>query len=118
MSRLRGLNRKIEVDHEPGLTNKQLLLTNDDLKPGENPIHASGFLVVAMQLLIFCLFSSRTGSPTMGSMELRRFLDCRFVQHQHMDDFVVDDHGWSLMVAIMAMCLVRSQPAYWNEPNF
>ncbi|KUI63657.1 Uracil permease [Cytospora mali] len=33
--RLRRLAQKLAVDHEPGLTNAQLMLTNDDLKPVE-----------------------------------------------------------------------------------
>lgn len=34
MGKARELLRKLETSHEPGLTNAQLMLTNDDLKPG------------------------------------------------------------------------------------
>lgn len=36
MGRARELLRKLETSHEPGLTSTQLMLTNDDLKPGRN----------------------------------------------------------------------------------
>lgn len=35
MSRLKWLSHQATVAHEPGLTNAQLQLTNDDLRPGE-----------------------------------------------------------------------------------
>jgi NCS1 family nucleobase:cation symporter-1 len=35
MDRLRSFGDKIAVESEPGLTGKQLLLTNEDLKPVE-----------------------------------------------------------------------------------
>jgi NCS1 family nucleobase:cation symporter-1 len=35
MERLRAFGEKIAVESEPGLTSKQLLLTNEDLKPVE-----------------------------------------------------------------------------------
>lgn len=40
-------------------------------------------------------------------MELRRVLDRRLLQHQHMDDLLVHDCRWSVMVAGMAMRLAR-----------
>lgn len=38
MSKLKWLLNKAAVSHEPGLTNAQLMLTNDDLRPGEKAI--------------------------------------------------------------------------------
>lgn len=38
MSKLKWLLNKAAVSHEPGLTNAQLMLTNDDLRPGEKTI--------------------------------------------------------------------------------
>lgn len=35
MSRLKQLLRKLEVENEPGLSNAQLMLMNNDLRPGE-----------------------------------------------------------------------------------
>jgi NCS1 family nucleobase:cation symporter-1 len=35
MDKLRSFGEKIAVESEPGLTGKQLLLTNEDLKPVE-----------------------------------------------------------------------------------
>lgn len=35
MSRLKQLIRKLEVENEPGLSNAQLMLMNNDLRPGE-----------------------------------------------------------------------------------
>jgi len=43
----------------------------------------------------------------MGSVELRRLLGRRLVQHQHLDDLVVHDRWWSLLVAVVAVCLAR-----------
>lgn len=41
----------------------------------------------------------------MGCMEFRRLLDCRLVQHQHMDDFLIKHCRRSFMVAVMDLCL-------------
>lgn len=41
----------LETDHEPGLTNTQLLLINDDLKPGMVSVRPS----VQITLSPFCL---------------------------------------------------------------
>ena len=35
MSRIKQLLEKLEVANEPGLSNAQLMLTNNDLRPGE-----------------------------------------------------------------------------------
>lgn len=35
MACIRKLLKKLEVENEPGLSNGQLMLTNDDLRPGE-----------------------------------------------------------------------------------
>lgn len=35
MSRVKQLLKKLEVDNEPGLNNAQLMLMNNDLRPGE-----------------------------------------------------------------------------------
>lgn len=35
MSRVKQLLKKLEVDNEPGLSNAQLMLMNNDLRPGE-----------------------------------------------------------------------------------
>lgn len=43
----------------------------------------------------------------MGSLELCRILDRRQRQHQHLDDFLVDDCGWAFVVASLALRLDR-----------
>lgn len=43
----------------------------------------------------------------MGPLELCGLLDCRLLQHQHMDDFVVHDCRGALMVAVMAVRVDR-----------
>ena len=43
----------------------------------------------------------------MGALEFRRLLDCRLVQHQHLDDLVFYDHWWSVLVAVVAVRLDR-----------
>jgi hypothetical protein len=50
---------------------------------------------------------SRTRASAVGSMEFRRLLDCRLVQHQHLDDRLRDDQPflreWHILVAIVAL---------------
>lgn len=41
----------------------------------------------------------------MGPLELCRFLDRRLLQHQYMDDFVVEHNRWAVLVAILDMRL-------------
>jgi hypothetical protein len=41
----------------------------------------------------------------MGRLELCRFLGCRLVQYQHLDDFFVQHRRRSLVVAVMDLCL-------------
>ena len=43
----------------------------------------------------------------MGAMELRRFLDCRLLQHQHVDDLVLHDCRRTVMVASLAVRMAR-----------
>lgn len=91
---------KIAVESEPGLSGKQLLLTNEDLKPveparrewrGRNFGELSKFSPIDYQLT----------RPS-------RLLDCRLLQHQHMDDLISINHRpRSLMVAVMALRLDR-----------
>lgn len=38
---IKGFLKKLETDNEPGLTNKQLMLTNHDLKPGSYSVFYS-----------------------------------------------------------------------------
>jgi hypothetical protein len=47
-----GLN-KLSLAHEPGLTNAQLMLTNDDLRPGKIALHSSDS---ALEILYFFLY--------------------------------------------------------------
>lgn len=41
----------------------------------------------------------------MGALEFRCILDCGLLQHQHVDDFILHDHRWSVMVAGVDMRL-------------
>lgn len=43
----------------------------------------------------------------MGLVELCRVLDCRLLQHQHLDDFIVHDCWRLVVVAGLAMRLAR-----------
>ncbi|KAL1866748.1 hypothetical protein VTK73DRAFT_4540 [Phialemonium thermophilum] len=43
----------------------------------------------------------------MGALEPGRLLDCRLLQHQHVDDLVFHDRRRSLMVAVLAVRLDR-----------
>lgn len=94
---------KIAVESEPGLSGKQLLLTNEDLKPVEparREWRGRNFgkerCRVFLQLII-CLLTRSSG-----------FLDRGFFQHQHMDDLVSINHRpRSLLVAVVALRLDR-----------
>lgn len=44
MSKLKWTLDKLAVPHEPGLSNAQLMLTNDDLRPGETVLGAGSIL--------------------------------------------------------------------------
>lgn len=44
MSKLKWILDKVAVPHEPGLSNAQLMLTNDDLRPGEIVLEAGSIL--------------------------------------------------------------------------
>lgn len=44
MSRIKQLLEKLEVANEPGLSNAQLMLTNNDLRPGEIFEEPAGFV--------------------------------------------------------------------------
>lgn len=41
MSKLKWILNKAAVSNEPGLTNAQLMLTNNDLRPGESATEAT-----------------------------------------------------------------------------
>lgn len=43
----------------------------------------------------------------MEGLELCRLLDRRQLQHQHLDDQLVHGIGWSVVVAVMAVCVDR-----------
>ena len=45
MSRIKQLLEKLEVANEPGLSNAQLMLTNNDLRPGEVFKQPAGFVL-------------------------------------------------------------------------
>lgn len=45
MSKLKWILDKVAVPHEPGLSNAQLMLTNDDLRPGETVLEAGSILL-------------------------------------------------------------------------
>jgi len=100
-SKVAHLVSRLAVESEPGLTNAQLMLHNFDLKPGKKfgclpPVNFS----------VLTKSCSRTREKTVGSLEFRGLLDCRFFQHQHLDDLVFYDRfGRSLLVAIMAVRL-------------
>lgn len=69
---------KLAVSSEPGLTNAQLMLTNHDLKPGK-------YIAIRKEIWEKGNWPDSTVSGTrtssMGSMEFRGILDCRFFQH-------------------------------------
>lgn len=44
MSRIKQLLGKLEVANEPGLSNARLMLTNNDLRPGEIFEEPAGFV--------------------------------------------------------------------------
>ena len=72
MVNLRRVAEKLAVENEPGLSNAQLMLVNEDLKPGATCCsHTTPFVD----------FCSRTAEETMGSMEFRWLLDCRLIQY-------------------------------------
>lgn len=50
MSRLKWLLNKAAVENEPGLTNAQLMLTNNDLRPGK--IISDGLSVSRLLLIL------------------------------------------------------------------
>lgn len=78
--KLRRVLDSLAVPSEPGLTNAQLMLTNHDLKPGE--YNATWKEFGGNEALIDSICDdSGTGAPSMGSLEFRRILDCRFIQH-------------------------------------
>lgn len=45
MSKLKWILDKVAIPHEPGLSNAQLMLTNDDLRPGETVLEAGSILL-------------------------------------------------------------------------
>ena len=81
-SKIGRFAKKLEVDNEDGLTNAQLMLTNNDLKPGT--IRISVMDKQAHNL------PSRTRTSPMGSVELCGLLDCRLVQYRMWDCSRVD----------------------------
>lgn len=52
---------KLETSHEPGLTNSQLMLTNDDLKPGKGSLLFPVFLAFWFPTLCLEARVLRTG---------------------------------------------------------
>lgn len=75
---------KIAVEAEPGLTGKQLLLTNEDLKPVEparREWRGRNFGRAVHISIIECMLTSTS-----------RILDSRLFQHQHMDDLIGINH--------------------------
>jgi hypothetical protein len=89
--------RKLAVESEPGLTNAQLMLTNHDLKPVEperrqwGPWNFVGFWVA--------------DSFNIVSKHIMEWLVITNLALEHMDDFVLYDSWWPVLVAIMALCL-------------
>lgn len=82
-SKARHYVNKLAVTSEPGLTNAQLLLTNHDLRPGEEQtksLYPDSVLGTHDADNTFC--GSGTGPTRMGSMELRGLLDCRLREYR------------------------------------
>lgn len=67
---------------EPGLTQTQLMLINEDLKPGEFPEDGPHCMCRERRVLIQMVVSSRTRTAPMECMELCRILDCGLFQHR------------------------------------
>lgn len=71
---------RLETSHEPGLTNAQLMLTNDDLKPGRNLYFLLSSFPPKFRLLVtlpWFVRSHRSVVTFMGDYQLCRPY-CRF----------------------------------------
>lgn len=113
---LRGLHAQLHaVLHDRGYPRKQALGDAGYKTTCHTSVGMRGSCMI--QNLGSCLLMrmipqrSGTGKTTMGSMELCGVLDCGFVQHQHMDDFIINDCGGLVMVAVMALRVVSSRKA-------
>lgn len=52
MDKIKWVLNKLSVAHEPGLTNAQLMLTNDDLRPGKTALLSMSFMFLFLSLVV------------------------------------------------------------------
>jgi hypothetical protein len=93
MTKLKWILDKAAVENEPGLTNAQMMLTNNDLRPGEtiqaysisNPpliYHSRGPRRIQKLTNGNRTIPSGSGTTPMEMDQLYCFLDCGLVKHR------------------------------------